>query len=44
MIRDIIKEPIDQPDQMRPFGTALQLKEYYVKGVGDDQLKENSGN
>lgn len=31
------------PDEMRHFGTLLQLKESYVKGAGDDQLKEDSG-
>jgi len=41
-IPDIIKEPIGLPDEMRHFGTLLELKESYIKGPGDDQLKEDS--
>ena len=31
------------PDEMRHFGTLLQLKESYVRGAGDDQMKADSG-
>jgi len=38
----MIKEPIGLPDEMRHFGTLLELKESYIKGAGDDQLKADS--
>ena len=34
---------VGPPDEMRHFGTLLQLKESYVKGAGDDQMKADSG-
>ena len=30
------------PDEMRNFGTLLKLKESYMKGAGDDQMKADS--
>jgi len=42
-IAEIIKEPVGLPDEIRHFGTILQLKESYLKGAGDDQLKADSG-
>ncbi len=41
-IPDMIKEPVGLPDEMRHFGTVLQLKQDYVKTAEDDQLKEDS--
>jgi len=42
-IANIIKEPIELPDNMRHFGTVLDLKESYLKGAADDQLTQDSG-
>jgi len=41
-IPDMIKEPVGLPDEMRHFGTVLQLKQDYVKTAEDYQLKQDS--
>ena len=43
-IPEMIKEPVGLPDEMRHFGTVLDLKKDFVKTAEDDQfIKEDSG-
>jgi len=41
-IPEMIKEPVGLPDEMRHFGTILEMKESYIKTGGDDQRIEDS--
>lgn len=41
-INERIKEPVGLPDDMRHFGTLLELKESILKTAEDDQLKPGS--
>ena len=42
-IPELIKEPVGLPDEMRHFGTVLDLKKDFVKTAEDDQfIKEDS--